>query len=114
VRATALYAAATLAVVAIGGWLFGLHYDAPAERRAVWTSAAIALVLQVGAFVIARSVGKKNVIAGWGIGAALCMAAVIVVGFAARGVGLPVEATLLSLATFLFVTEIFEPLFLRT
>ena len=113
-KATALYAAATLAVVALGGWLFGLHYGSPAERRAVWTSAAVALVLQVAAFAIARVVGKKNVIAGWGIGAALCMAAVIVAGLAARGVGLPLEATLLSLATFLFVTELFEPLFLRS
>lgn len=112
-KATALYAAATLAVVALGGWLFGLHYASPAERRAVWTSAVIALVLQVGAFAIARAVGRKNVIAGWGIGAALCMAAVIVVGLAARGIGLPVEAALLSLATFLFITELFEPLLLR-
>lgn len=112
-KATVLYAAATLAVVALGGWLFGLHYVSPLERRAVWTSAAIALVLQVGAFAIARAMGKKNVIAGWGIGAMLCFAAVLVVGFAARGVGLPVEAALLSLATFLFVTELFEPLLLR-
>ena len=52
-------------------------------------------------------------IAGWGIGAALFMAAVIVVGLAARGIGLPVEAALLSLATFLFITELFEPLLLR-
>jgi hypothetical protein len=114
VKATALYAAATLAVVALGGWLFGLHYGAPADRRGVWTSAAVALVLQVAAFAIARTVGRKNVIAGWGIGAALCMAAMFVVGFAARGVGLPLEATLLSLATFLFITELFEPLFLRS
>ncbi|MFL5577329.1 MAG: hypothetical protein ACJ79S_15330 [Gemmatimonadaceae bacterium] len=112
-KAVVLYAAATVALVALLGWLFGLHYVAPAERRALWTSGVIAVVLQVAAFVIARAVGKRNVIAGWGIGAALCIAAVILFGFAARGLGLPIEAALLSLATFLFVTELVEPLLLR-
>ena len=88
-RATAFYAATTLAVVALGGWLLGLHYASPAERRAVWTSAASAA------------------------GAALCMAAVGVLGFSARSLGLPLEAALVSLASFLFVTEIIEPLLLR-
>ena len=112
-RATAFYAAATLAVVVLGGWLLGLHYGSPAERRAVWTSAAIALVLQVAAFAFARATAKKNVLAGWAAGAALCMAAVAVLGFSARSLGLPLEAALVSLASFLFVTEIIEPLLLR-
>ena len=113
-RATALYALATLAVVALGGWLLGLHYSSPAERHAVWTSAAIALVLQVVAFAIARAAMKnKNVIAGWAAGAALCMASVAVLGLSARSLGLPLEAALVSLASFLFVTEIIEPLLLK-
>jgi hypothetical protein len=113
VRATAFYAATTLAVVALGGWLLGLHYASPDERRAVWTSAAIAMVLQVAAFAFARAMAKKNVLAGWAAGAALCMAAVGVLGFSARSLGLPLEAALVSLASFLFVTEIIEPLLLR-
>ena len=112
-KALVLYAAITVALVALLGWLFGLHYAAPAERRALWTSGAIAVVLQVAAFAVARAMAKRNVVAGWGIGAALCIAAVILFGFAARGLGLPVEAALLSLATFLFVTELVEPLLLK-
>ena len=112
-KALVLYAAITVALVALLGWLFGLHYAAPAERRALWISGAIAVVLQVAAFAVARAMAKRNVVAGWGIGAALCIAAVILFGFAARGLGLPVEAALLSLATFLFVTELVEPLLLK-
>jgi hypothetical protein len=112
-KAVALYALATVAVVALIGWLFGLHYASPEERRAIRVAAAIAVVLQVGAFAIARRMGRRNVIAGWGIGAGLCLAALILFGFAARGLGLPQEAALLSLATFLFVTELIEPPLLR-
>lgn len=112
-KALALYALATIAIVALLAWLFGLHYVAPAERQAIRLSAAIAIALQVGAFGVARAMGKRNVVAGWGIGALLCLAAVILFGFAARGLGLPQEAALLSLATFLFVTELIEPPLLR-
>ena len=112
-KAGGLYAAATIAAVALIAWLFGLHYVGDAERGAIRMSAVIAVVLQVGAFAIARAMGKRNVIAGWGIGAVLCLAALILFGFAARGLGLPQEAALLSLATFLFVTELIEPPLLR-
>jgi hypothetical protein len=112
-KALALYALATVAIVALIGWLFGLHYAAPEERQAIRVAAAVAVVLQVGAFAIARRMGRRNVIAGWGIGAGLCLAALILFGFAARGLGLPQEAALLSLATFLFVTELIEPPLLR-
>ena len=112
-KAVALYALATVAAVALIAWLFGLHYASPGERDAIRISAAVAIVLQVGAFSLARAVGKRNVIAGWGLGALLCLAALVLYGFAARGLGLPQEAALISLATFLFVTELIEPPLLR-
>ena len=112
-KAVGLYARATVAVVALLAWLFGLHYTGADERGAIRISAAIAVLLQVAAFAIARVVGRRNVIAGWGIGAALCFVALILFGFAARGLGLPLEAALFSLATFLFVTELIEPPLLR-
>ena len=112
-KALGLYALATIVTVALIAWLFGLHYVAPAERDAIRMSAAIAVVVQLCAFAIARAMGKRNVIAGWGIGAVLCLAALVLFGFAARGMGLPQEAALVSLATFLFVTELIEPPLLR-
>jgi hypothetical protein len=113
VKALALYGVATIGIVALLAWLFGLHYVSPDDRHAIRISAAIAVVVQLCAFAIARAMGRRNVIAGWGIGAVLCLAALILFGFAARGLGLPQEAALLSLATFLFVTELIEPPLLR-
>lgn len=112
-KAIALYAAVTLVTIVLLAWLFGLHYASPAEREALRASAVVAGVVQVAAFGIARAMRKRNVIAGWGIGAGLCLATLVLFGFAARGLGLPQEAALLSLATFLFATELFEPLLLR-
>jgi hypothetical protein len=113
VKALGLYALATVAIVVLIAWLFGLHYVSATERQAIRVSGAIAILVQVGAFAIARTMGKRNVIAGWGVGAGLSLAALILFGFAARGLGLPQEAALLSLATFLFVTELIEPPLLR-
>ena len=112
-KAVALYAAITLAVVAGVGALFALHYDAPAERRAIVVSATLAAVVQIGAFGVARAMRRRHVFAGWVLGAFLCLGAVVVFGFAAPALGLPLEAALLSLAIFFFITELVEPLLLK-
>ena len=39
----------------------------------------------------------------------LCVATLVVYGFVGRALGLPSNAALLSLATFLFLTELIEP-----
>ena len=111
-RAVALYATVTLALVAITGALFTLRYDAPAEVRAIQVSGVIATVLQVAAFSGARAMRARHAIGGWVLGAILCLVAVVVLGFAAPAFGLPLEAALLSLAVFLFLTELVEPLLL--
>ena len=52
--------------------------------------------------------------AGWGIGIALRFAALMLFGLVAvPWLGLPLSASLLALATFLFITTLIEPLFLR-
>ena len=112
-KAVALYAAVTLAVVTIVGALFALRYDAPAEVRAIQVSGVIAVVLQVAAFSGARALRDRHAIGGWVLGAMLCLAAVVVLGFSAPAFGLPLEAALLSLAVFLFITELVEPLLIR-
>jgi hypothetical protein len=112
-RVVALYALATLTTVAIVGWLFGLHYDMAPERRGIWTAAALATGVQVGAFALARRLGRRRMLLGWVIGAALSLSTLVVFGFVATALGLPLEPTLLSLAIFLFTTELFEPLLLR-
>ncbi|CAN5280987.1 hypothetical protein BH09GEM1_BH09GEM1_01960 [soil metagenome] len=109
-RAVMLYAVACVVAIGLAGGVFIVVFGSPAERSAVWISALFALVVQVSAFVLARSmVDGGRGIAGWGLGALICFVALIVFGFASRALGLPSNAALLSLATFFFLTELIEP-----
>jgi hypothetical protein len=109
-RALALYALACVAVIGLAAGVFVAIYQGPVERQAVLVSAVVALVVQLVAFTFARLLAAKGSgIAGWGMGAVLCLASLVVYGFVSRALGLPSNAALLSLATFFFLTELIEP-----
>ena len=113
-RGLALYVVASLAAIGLAGAVFAAIYGAAADRRAVLVSASIALIVQAGAFVIARLFARGgNGVAGWTLGAAICLVVLVAYGFVCRAVGLPGNAALLSLATFFFLTEVIEPPFLN-
>lgn len=105
-----------LATVMILGGAWGITTLRPEPEivRAVWTSAALALGVQVLGFVIARSVASTNPIAGWGIGALLRMFTLVIYAVVGtKALGLASAPALLSLVGFLFVTMLVEPLFLK-
>jgi hypothetical protein len=109
-RGLAYYALASAGAIGVSAALFVAYYSGALERRAVVTSAILALVIQVIAFVIARWMSDRgNAIAGWGVGALICFTSLIAYGFVSRALGLPSNAALLSLATFFFLTELIEP-----
>ena len=109
-RGLAYYALASVVAIGVSAGLFVTYYSASLERRAVVTSAIVALVIQLIAFVIARRMSDRgNAIAGWGVGALICFTSLIAYGFVSRALGLPSNAALLSLATFFFLTELIEP-----
>ena len=109
-RAMLFYALASALAIGIAAGVFMVVYPTPAERSAVWISAAVGLVVQLATFGMARLlVERGHGIAGWGLGAVLCFVALIVFGFVSRALGLPSNAALLSLATFFFLTELIEP-----
>lgn len=85
-------------------------------RQALSVTAALAFLVQMVAFQIARMWARKqNVIAGWGIGIMLRFGVLVIFALvAAPRFGLPLSASLLGLATFLFVSTLIEPLFLKT
>ena len=108
-RGIAIYAAASAALVVVAGGVFMLVYAGAAERMAVWTSAGVAWVIQLLAFALARLMAEaKHGIAGWGIGAMLSLLTLFLYGLIVRGTGLPTGVALVSLATFLFITELIE------
>ena len=86
----------------------------PGVAKAVWTSAVVAVVVQVAAFTLARSTQTTNVVAGWGSGMLIRFLSLVVYGFVgAKALGLAMTPALLSLAGFLFLTTLVEPAFLK-
>jgi hypothetical protein len=110
------YLAACVLVIGMAlGAMVNLYHGSTAEYQAMGVSALLALVIQTIAFVIARRFAATgNGIAGWTLGAVICLVALVAYGFVGRAVGLPSNAALLSLATFFFLTELIEPPLLNT
>lgn len=109
-KAMLFYALASMVAIGIAAGVFTAIYTAPAERNAVWISAAVGLFVQIVTFGMARLlVERGHGIAGWGLGAVICFVALIIFGFVSRALGLPSNAALLSLATYFFLTELIEP-----
>ncbi len=109
-RAVAIYAAVSLLLVAGGAGAMGWFYDSAADRQAIWTSAAVAVAVQVLAFSMARLLAQSgHGIAGWAVGAVVCLATLVIYGFVMRALGASSGAAMVSLAAFFFVTELIEP-----
>jgi hypothetical protein len=97
-----------------GAWLIAILMPGAEIPRAVFTSAAIAVPVQLAAFALTRGMQPANVIAGWGAGMlvrffALAVYALLVV----KAMGLAYGPALLSFAGFLFVSTLVEPVFLK-
>ena len=113
-RAIALFAAASVALIALGGAILAAFYRSPLERKAILVSAAIAFGIQLLAFTVIRLVGREHVIAAWGVGAVLRFAVLVLYAILlVPAFGLPAAAALVSFAAFLFALTVLEPLFLK-
>jgi hypothetical protein len=109
-RALALYGLSCLLLIGLAGAVLAMVWGTPTERQAVLVSALVALVVQMVAFGIARLLAASgNGVAGWALGALICVVALVIFGFVSRGLGLPSNVALVSLATFFFLTELIEP-----
>ena len=109
-KATLLFGGVVVLIVVVCGALLSIPFSAPQDRRAIETSAVIALVVQLFAFAIARMVSASNFLTGWITGVALRF--VVLIAYAFIGVkvlGMPAAAALISLVTFLFVSTLVEP-----
>ena len=114
-RALALFALIAVAVVVVGGWILTLVYPGEAARRAIVASAVVACVVQLVAFAIARRAAQRsNAVAGWGLGALLRMMVFALYALVlVKALGLVSTPALISLAVFLFVSTLVEPLLLN-
>ena len=114
IKRVAIFAGVTMAIVLVGAWGATLFVSTPGVATAVWTSAAIATVVQIASFSLTRATQPGNVVAGWGSGMLIRFLALALYGFVgAKALGLMLGPALLSFAAFLFLTTLVEPAFLK-
>ncbi len=111
IRAVGLYLVVAVMVTVAAGWVLALVYPGPDAQRAIVTSALLALAIQLVAFLLLQAFKGKNVMAGWGLGALLRFGGLgLYAAFATRALGLDMNTALVSLACFLFLSMLIEPL----
>ncbi len=106
----------TAAIAILGAVVLSQLFTEPRSARAIWTSAALTIVIQVATFaVVKRYASRGDAIKGWGLGALIRMTALMVYGLLFFGpwkTALPLEPALMSFALFVFASTLIEPLFL--
>ena len=108
-----LFALTTAAIALLGAWLLVGVFTEPRAVRAVWTSSVLATVVQIATFGIARRYAATgDVMKGWGIGALVRVIVLVLYGFSAARLQLPLGPALVSFAAFVFASTVIEPLFL--
>jgi hypothetical protein len=114
VRAWALYAVVATASIALAGWLLTLAFSGPRDATAIRLSALVALAVQLAAFAVTKMVAARHLVAGWGAGSLIRFLALgLYALLAVKVLGLAPVAALVSLATFLFISTLIEPFFLK-
>lgn len=112
-RGLALYAVSCVVAVALMGAI-AWALVSPSAREALLVSAGLAVVVQVLAFTVARLLQPRNLMLGWGLGSLLRLVVLVVYAILVAKVRPAALApALLSLVAFLFVTTVFEPVFLK-
>jgi hypothetical protein len=107
------YGASCVLIVAIIGAI-AWATTGLAGRQAVEVSAALALIVQLMAFMVARLFLRRNLMLGWGLGSVIRVVALVLYAVVvAKLWRAPMTPALLSFAAFLFVTTVVEPIFLR-
>jgi hypothetical protein len=111
IRAVGLYLLVAILVTAAAAWVLVLIYPGATGLRAIITSALLALAIQLVAFILLQLFKGRNVMAGWGLGALLRFGGMGVYALVARqALGLDMNTALVSLACFLFLSMLIEPL----
>lgn len=114
-KKTAIFAVATIALIALSAWLITFAFPTTDDRRAIEISAVLAFVVQVVSFTIARAWAATNVIAGWGLGMLIRFAVLAMYAlFGASLLGATPTAALVSLVAFFFVSTLLEPVLLSS
>ncbi|HTR78893.1 MAG TPA: hypothetical protein VMH39_12310 [Gemmatimonadaceae bacterium] len=113
-KGAAAFLGATAALLVVVGVVLGYPFHGPRDALAIRVSGVIVLVVQLGAFLIVRRMGARNVMAGAGLSAIIRMGTIIAYAvLIGTVIAVPATAALLSMAIFFLLSSLIEPLFLR-
>ncbi len=117
-RALGYFAGVSAALIVIATIILRTYFRTVQQHNAMLVSAGLAFAVQLGSYALLRPAraGKGapgELLIRWSIGAVLRLAVVILYAPVARILFLSLDAALVSLVTFFFMTMMAEPLLLE-
>jgi hypothetical protein len=117
-RALATFAGVSGALIVIVTVILRFYFRTVEQHRAMLISAGLAFAVQLGAYALVRPARRGSgppsaLLLRWAGGAVLRFAVLVLYAPLARVMFLSLEAALVSLAAFFFVTMMAEPLMLE-
>jgi hypothetical protein len=117
-RALASFAGVSAALIVIATAVLRTFFKTQPEHRAMLVSAGLAFAVQLGSYALLRPARAGHGAPGmllirWSIGALVRLLVLVMYAPLARVMFLPLEAALVSLVTFFFMTMMAEPLLLE-
>jgi len=116
-RALGIFAAVSAALIFIATVVLRTYFTTVVEHRAMLVSAGLAFAVQLGSYALLRPAraGKApgELLIRWGVGAVVRLLVLMLYAPLARIMFLSLDAALVSLVTFFFMTMMAEPLLLE-
>ena len=117
-RALGYFAGVSAALIIIATVVLRPYFRTVDQHKAMLVSAGLAFAVQLGSYALLRPAragrGKPGeLLIRWAIGAVLRLFVLVLYAPLARIINLSVEAALVSLVTFFFLTMMAEPLLLE-
>ena len=117
-RALGFFAGVSGALIIVATIILRSYYRTVEQHNAMLVSAGLAFAVQLGSYALLRPARPGHGAPGelllrWGIGAVLRLFVLVLYAPLARVINLSIEAALVSLVTFFFLTMMAEPLLLE-
>ena len=117
-RALGFFAWVSAALIVIATMVLRTFFRSTTEHRAMLVSAGLAFAVQLGSYALLRPAragrgAPGELLIRWGIGAVMRLLVLVLYAPLARVMFLSLDAALVSLVTFFFMTMMAEPLLLE-
>ncbi len=117
-RSVGLFAAISAAIILTAWIILRLVFASDEQHQALLLAAGLAFAVQVGAFSLlapgrAAAGQPGELIIRWGMGAVIRLVVLVLFAVLAKVMQLPLDAALVGLATYFFLTMMAEPFLLN-